>query len=52
MQEIYYTKKSTAGRTGNEFFTFSQNPLYQIFRGKSPVVKGLFCIFGITDFLV
>ena len=21
MQEIYYTKKSTAGRTGNEFFT-------------------------------
>lgn len=35
MQEIYYTKKFTAGRTGNEFLAFSQNPLYQIFEGKA-----------------
>lgn len=51
MQEIYYTTKFTAGRTGNEFLAFSQNPLYQIFCGKSPVVKALFLIFGITSFI-
>ena len=51
MQEIYYTKKFTAGRTGNEFLAFSQNPLYQIFCRKSPGVKALFRIFGITVFM-
>lgn len=34
MQDIYYTKKFTAERAGNNFFAFSQNPLYQIFAGK------------------
>ena len=41
MREIYYTKKFTASCTGNEFLAFTQNPLYQILCGKSPVVNGL-----------
>lgn len=40
MQEIYYIKKFIAGRTGNEFLAFSQNPLYQIFAGKAMRLMG------------
>ena len=47
-----YTKNFPAGFSGREFLAFSQNPLYQIFCRKSPVVKGLFHIFGIKDFWV